>query len=140
MRKDVDLDSGVVNIRYSKGHMQHYVVLHDSMLLLMRQYDDTIDKMYPDRIYFFLPEKKRRFPQSILGAAELQRNVVSENNGNVVPYELRHNYAVENINDWTGVGFDFNAKLLYLSKSTLKGLVTCPCSIIFSLVSEERFI
>ena len=39
------------------------------------------------------------------------------NCGNVVPYEFRHNYAVENINSWTNLGFDFNAKLLYLSKS-----------------------
>lgn len=39
------------------------------------------------------------------------------NRGYVVPYEIRHNYAVENINGWTGIGFDFNAKLLYLSKS-----------------------
>ena len=78
MREDVDLDSGVVNIRYSKGHAQHYVVLHDSMLLLMRQYDGVIDKMYPERVYFF-PARKRngRLPQSILGAAEFQQNVAS---------------------------------------------------------------
>lgn len=33
------------------------------------------------------------------------------------PYELRHNYAIENINRWIGQGFDFHDKLLYLSKS-----------------------
>ena len=30
---------------------------------------------------------------------------------------LRHHYAIENINHWTGEGFGFDAKLLYLSKS-----------------------
>ena len=30
--EDVDLCHGILNIRYSKGHAQHYVVLHDSML------------------------------------------------------------------------------------------------------------
>lgn len=118
MRKDVDLESGILNIRYSKGHAQHYVVLHDSMLLLMRQYDRSIHKMYPDRLYFF-PARKRSGGFHI--ASWVQRNFKEmwhkQNNGNVVPYELRHNYAVENINRWTDVGFDFNAKLLYLSKS-----------------------
>jgi len=118
MHEDVDLDSGVVNIRYSKGHAQHYVVLHDSMLLLMRQYDGAIDKMYPNRVYFF-PSRKRN--GGFHRASWVQRNFHKmwrqHNDGYVVPYELRHNYAVENINGWTGVGFDFNAKLLYLSKS-----------------------
>ena len=30
---------------------------------------------------------------------------------------LRHNYAVENINQWIGEGFEFYSKLVYLSKS-----------------------
>jgi hypothetical protein len=34
-----------------------------------------------------------------------------------VAYELRHNYAIENINQWIGEGFDFYDKLLYLSRS-----------------------
>jgi len=29
----------------------------------------------------------------------------------------RHNYAVENINQWIGEGFEFYSKLVYLSKS-----------------------
>ena len=118
MRGDVDLANGVVNIRYSKGHAQHYVVLHDSMLLLMRQYDGAINKMYPNRVYFF-PARKRNggFHRASWVQQNFHKMWCQHNGGYVVPYELRHNYAVENINDWTGVGFDFNAKLLYLSKS-----------------------
>ncbi|MCR6547025.1 tyrosine-type recombinase/integrase [Dehalobacterium formicoaceticum] len=90
MREDVDLDSGVVNIRYSKGHVQHYVVLHHSMLLLMRQYDGAIDKMYPDRVYFF-PARKRN--GGFHRASWVQRNFKKmwrqHNCGNVVPYALR---------------------------------------------------
>jgi integrase len=118
MRNDVGLDSGVVNIRYSKGHVQHYIVLHNSMLLLMRQYDDAISRMYPDRLYFF-PARKRN--GGFHTASWVQKNFKKmwhkHNCGKVVPYELRHNYAIENINRWTDVGIDFNAKLLYLSKS-----------------------
>ena len=39
------------------------------------------------------------------------------NSAHSTAYELRHNYAVENINSWTDEGFGFDAKLLYLSKS-----------------------
>jgi len=118
MRDDVDLDDGVLNIRYSKGHAQHYIVLHDSMLSIMRQYDNTISKMYPNRVYFF-PARKRN--GGFHRASWVQRNFNAmwrqHNSADAIPYELRHNYAIENINGWTDVGFDFNAKLLYLSKS-----------------------
>ena len=33
------------------------------------------------------------------------------------PYDLRHNYAIRNINSWTDEGFGFSDKFLYLSKS-----------------------
>ena len=34
-----------------------------------------------------------------------------------VPYDLRHNYAVENIESWANTGYEIFDKLLYLSKS-----------------------
>ncbi|ETR67440.1 MAG: hypothetical protein OMM_11595 [Candidatus Magnetoglobus multicellularis str. Araruama] len=39
------------------------------------------------------------------------------NKSHATAYELRHHYAIENINRWTDEGFGFDAKLLYLSKS-----------------------
>lgn len=36
---------------------------------------------------------------------------------NVRPYDLRHHYAITNINMWIGEGIDFYDKLHYLSKS-----------------------
>jgi len=115
-REDVTLNSGVLNIHYSKGHAQHYVVLHDSMLSLMRQYDDLIDRQYPNRAYFF-PAKSGGFHKAAWVQWNFNEMWSRYNRGRAVPYELRHNYAVENINGWTDEGFDFNAKLLYLSKS-----------------------
>ena len=38
-------------------------------------------------------------------------------NNRPVAYELRHHYAVENINRWEEDAFGFSEKLLYLSKS-----------------------
>jgi integrase len=42
---------------------------------------------------------------------------LKRNKSYIVPYDFRHNYAVENINSWTSEGFGFNDKLVSLSKS-----------------------
>ncbi len=52
-REDVDLEHGVVNTRKSKGYDQHYVALHDTMTRLLIQYDEAVDKIQPERTYFF---------------------------------------------------------------------------------------
>ena len=94
-RNDVDLENGVVSIRRGKGYDQHYVVLHDTMLDLMRTYDGRMNELVPNR---------RVLWQSC-------------NSSHAIPYELRHNYAIENINGWTYQGFAVHDKLLALSKS-----------------------
>ncbi len=68
---DVDLHHGVINIRYSKGHDQHYVVLHDSMLKLLKIYDPTIQKQYPDRSLLF-SRKGQYIPYKKMGTDKLQ--------------------------------------------------------------------
>jgi len=46
-RENADLERGVLDIQYSKGHDQHYIVLHDSMLEIMRRYDTAIGEIVP---------------------------------------------------------------------------------------------
>ena len=115
-RTDADLDAGVLNIRKSKGHSQHFVVLHDSILPLMRWYDSTMENLYPGREYFFPVDKDRG--RSMVWVWKTFNKIwghISENHATA--YDLRHNYAIENINRWTEQGFDFFDKLVYLSKS-----------------------
>ena len=114
--EDVDLHSGIINIRYSKGHIQHYIVLHDSMLELLKKYDAAIRKQYPQRVYFF-PAKDNSFHKRQWVQTNFRELWDKYNSSYATAYELRHHYAVENINRWTGEGFGFDAKLLYLSKS-----------------------
>lgn len=52
-RDDVNLENGVISIKRSKGHDQHYVVLHNTMLALMRTYDENISRLVPHRKVFF---------------------------------------------------------------------------------------
>ena len=114
--EDADLQSGIMNIRYSKGHLQHYIVVHDSMLELLKKYDAAIRKQYPQRVYFF-PAKGNSFHKRQWVQTNFRKLWDKYNNSYATAYALRHHYAVENINRWTGEGFGFDAKLLYLSKS-----------------------
>jgi integrase len=114
--EDVDLDTGVLNIRYSKGHNQHYVVLHDSMLELMREYSINICKFYKDRKFFF-PGKNDLGLTAFWVTNNFKVIWSKYNKIWARAYDLRHNYAVENINSCINQGFDFDAKLCYLSKS-----------------------
>jgi integrase len=113
---DVNLNNGVLNIRQSKGPSQHFVVLHDTMLDLMLRYDNTMRMLYPEREYFFSSYKGSYLSNQwvVWNFRQLWHKY---NSANAVAYELRHNYAIENINQWIGEGFDFFDKFLYLSRS-----------------------
>jgi integrase len=114
--EDVDLCNGIINIRCSKGRAQHYVVLHDSMLELLKKYDAAIRKQYPHRAYFF-PGKGNTFHKREWVQTNFRELWNKYNSSHATAYELRHHYAIENINRWIDEGFGFDAKLLYLSKS-----------------------
>lgn len=113
---DVDLDHGILNIRHSKGPDQHYVVLHATMLTLLKRYHAATHVWYPEREHFF-PTPNGSYHTR----AWVQNNFRAlwgvYNSSYATAYDLRHHYATENINQWVGEGFDFDAKLLYLSKS-----------------------
>jgi len=114
--EDVDLCHGILNIRYSKGQAQHYVVLHDSMLELLKIFDAAIRKQYPHRPYFF-PARGNAFHTRHWVQTNFRELWDKYNSSHATAYELRHHYAIENINRWTDEGFGFDAKLFYLSKS-----------------------
>jgi site-specific recombinase XerD len=114
--EDVDLSQGVISVRKSKGEHQHFVAMHETMLNLMRKYDIEISKISPSRNYFF-PSPTN----SCYSRYWVKENFRALWDKCSLPYakayDLRHNYAIENINQWIGCGFEFESRLLYLSKS-----------------------
>ncbi len=114
--ENVDLVHGIIDIRYSKGHDQHYIVLHDSMLALMREYDDAISRLVPYRLYFFPSRKGLNYTKGWV-TKTFRQLWDPIKTSHATAYELRHHYAVTNINLWIDEGFDFNDKLIHLSKS-----------------------
>jgi len=117
-RDNVDLERGVIDIQKSKGYDQHYVAMHDSMTNLMARYDQAINKFQPSREYFFQSDRSghytRDWVQDNFRALWIKSNGASSS---PVAYDIRHHYAIVNINSWMDDSFDFNDKLQYLSKS-----------------------
>ena len=118
-RCDVDLEDGVLNVRKSKGGDQHYVALHPTMAEVLRAYDAAAERLQPGREWFF---------QSSKGGGHLGCSWVDWNfarlwraaggeAGAAVAYDLRHQYAVENILSWDCDAFEAHDRLLWLSKS-----------------------
>lgn len=114
---DVNLGEGVVDIKRSKGYDQHFVVLHDTMLELMRRYDDAIRKLYPQRAYFFPADANKHHTRQWVDNNFRQAWDRANNSPGAIPYDLRHHYAIENINSWVGLGLSFDDKLLQLQRS-----------------------
>lgn len=115
-RSNVDLEHGVLDIEYSKGHDQHYIVLHDTMLEIMRNYDKSVEAVCAGRTYFFPSIKNSYYSRGWL-IKNFKLLWYKVNIAHATAYEFRHHYAVMNINRWIDQGFEFDDKLLYLSKS-----------------------
>ena len=120
LRSDsVDLQRGIINVQETKGNQQHYVVLHDDTAQLLRDYDKVASGLFPSRIIFFSMNPKN--PDVPISPDMLDYHFHKVwNRVNVtsaVPYDFRHNYAIENINSWVNSGFEFHDKFVFLSKS-----------------------
>ena len=117
-KADFDPIEGVLNIQKSKGYDQHYVALHKSMSDLLIRYDQAIDKLLPDRTFFFEKHNGGHYSRDWVTQTFHTLWQKANTATGVVPYALRHNYATENINGWTGNdSFGLSEHLLYLSKS-----------------------
>lgn len=115
-RKDVDLQTGVININKSKGGNQHRVALHRSMNALLVQYDATVEKLMPNRKYFF-PNAKDKPHYRNWQAKNFSILWKQCNGSKARAYDLRSLYATTNINKWTDPGMEWYSKFIYLSRS-----------------------
>lgn len=114
--EDVNLKTGVITIRHTKGYNEHMIVLHDTMRSLMVKYDSVICHLLPDRKFFFpAVHDKCHWNQWVSNC--FMEMWFKYNTTKTVPYALRHNYAIENINKWVNVGYEVHDKLVSLSKS-----------------------
>ena len=117
-RSNIDLISGVLDIQKSKGHDQHYVALHESMTVLLKRYDEAADSLQPERTYFFESPTGECYSRAWVSYNfSVLWEKANGRTGRTVPYDLRHNYAIENINGWNCDAYEFNDRLHYLARS-----------------------
>ena len=117
-KADVDLKHGVLDIQQSKGYDQHYVALHETMTRLLVSYDNAAELLQPGRVWFFQSLKGGCYSRDWVN--DNFKNLWKISNGDacgIVPYDLRHHYAIENISSWEDDSFTFSERLHYLSKS-----------------------
>ena len=114
---DINFDEGTVSIVATKGNRQHFVALDPDVAAMMLKYHSIAERLHPNRKYFFY-NKTATAP---LSAHELRYQFEKRwkrvNVSHAIPYDFRHNYAIQNINHWISNGIEFHDKFLYLSKS-----------------------
>ncbi len=115
-RKDVNFETGEVIVHNTKGYNEHSLVLHDSMLDLLKVYDTEMDENVPKRRMMFPNESDEPYN------AEWQWRMFKThwekyNDTKCVAYCFRHNYAITNINKLIRLGTEATEQLVALSRS-----------------------
>ena len=116
--QDVNFETGIVNIVNTKGYRQHVIVLHESMLHVLKgYYEKSIYIVGKERLYLFPTYDLKCRPVEWLSANF--RTVWNKyNTAKATVGMLRHHYAIVNINSLTGLKQEESyKKLLALSKS-----------------------
>ncbi len=116
---DVDLASGKLVIRQSKGHKDRTVMMSEEMRDLCRTYHTHVSRLVPDRVAFFPNSAGQPYSGRTIDAwfsqfwAKTGLTYSSGNRARV--HDLRHSFAVKRLNLWVQEEKDLNAYLPYLS-------------------------
>jgi integrase/recombinase XerD len=120
-KEDIDLQTGKITIRESKGWKARIVVISDDLLEVCREYDSIMKSMFPGRQVFFPNKDGNCFGQSILDCwfhefwdRLPESRTVTGNPARV--HDFRHGYAVHRLNQWVREGRDINVLYPYLSE------------------------
>jgi len=117
--EDVDLETGKLTIRQSKGNKDRNVMLSEEVLNLCRIYHSKVDHILPDRVGFF-PNRGGEFYSHIAIDCWFHlfwdKTGITNISGNPPRvHDFRHSFAVKRLNLWVQEGKDLNAYLPYLS-------------------------
>lgn len=116
---DVDLYTGVLDIRQSKGHKDRRVVLAADVLDLCRTYDQHVRQHWPERTAFFPNHRGEHYSNQFLGYTFhlfWNRAGIGPIVGNPPRvHDFRHSFCVHRLNQWARDKKDLNAYLPYLS-------------------------
>ena len=120
-KEDVDLETGKIFVRESKGWKARIVYMSEDLQEVCREYDSIMKSMFPGRQVFFPNKDGNCFSNSILGNwfhefwdKLPESGAITGNPARV--HDIRHGYAVHRLNQWVKEGQDINALYPYLSE------------------------
>ena len=118
--EEVDLSWGAITILGSKRRSNRKIPIPEDLLRLFRSYDARVSEIYPGRIYFFPTTRSESYRCKSIGP--MFRGIwkeagLGQGSGNRPrAYDLRHHFALTNLNRWIVSGVDVNSRLPYLSR------------------------
>ncbi|GLU56252.1 tyrosine-type recombinase/integrase [Dyadobacter frigoris] len=121
LRKDVDLDSGIIRLSETKNSKQRYVVMSDSLLTLMRSFADKTFYALVDNDYIFTSVRQKYISAS--SVSEIHHKILqyagipnkgSGRYGKRV-HDWRHTFAVKAFKQMIDSGEDMYVALPILS-------------------------
>jgi integrase len=120
-KKDVDLETGKIIIRESKGWKARIVYMSDDLRDVCREYDSIMETMLPGRRVFFPNKDGNYFSKSSVDCwfHEFWDNLPESRAiiGNPARvHDFRHGYAVHRLNQWVREGQDINSLYPYFSE------------------------
>jgi integrase/recombinase XerD len=120
-KEDVDLQTGKITVRESKGWKARVVYMSQDLLEVCREYDFIIDSILPMRYAFFPNKTGNCFNVSMIDYwfhefwDKLSESKTVVGNPARVQ-DFRHGFAVHRLNRWVKEGQDINALYPYLSE------------------------
>jgi integrase len=118
--EDVDLETGKLTIRQSKGNKDRNVMLSEEVLNLCRVYHSKVSRIFPDRVAFFPNQCGQYYYRSHIDywfhLFWDKTGIANSSSGNPPRvHDFRHAFSVKRLNLWVQEGKDLNAYLPYLS-------------------------
>ncbi len=120
-KEDIDLETGKITVRESKGWKARIVYMSEDLLEVCREYDSIMESMLPGRRAFFPNKDGLYYDKSVIGCwfhefwdKLPEARAVTGNPARV--HDFRHGYAVHRLNQWVKEGQNINALYPYLSE------------------------
>lgn len=118
--EDVHLNNGYVDILWAKAHRDRRLFLSDELILYLNDYNAAIQKVFPNREYFFPGVHGGICSANALALnfRHIWKAAGLRYDGKVKPraYDFRHHFACSNIMRWSSEGKDVHAMLPYLMR------------------------
>ena len=118
-RSDVDLETGEILVRESKGWRRRIVVASEDLVELLAEYDSEMDSRMPGREMFFPCEDGKAFARSRLDLwfrRFLEESGIRKEGIPQRIHDLRHTHCVHLLNRWVKEGKDLEALYPYMSE------------------------